>query len=420
MRILLSIFFLFLSGKSPVQRQKRLEFIDKSYEEEIKTVQLYPNTNRPEDVFGSPAVPIDRNTLVLEFDDLVESHEDYRVMFIHCNADWTQSKLKPLDYLSTYNEFMVNQFEYSIDTKIGYVHYTFKLPNVKQTGNYLLVAYRGSDTKDIIISKRFMVYQRDVGIEVTSNRIGLTSIDRRRQKIDFEVRYPKLEIVNPQEQVKVVIRQNQRWDNIMTPVKPLFIKEAQSVLEYRFFEREDNFFAGNEFRIFDLRSVRYPGQNVARVRSETYPSMAYIMTDRGRGTQAYAQYEDINGDFYIQNTDTGNGKVQSDYLTVNFSLNLSQPVGGSIYVVGKINNYLPSEPMTEIKSGNYSYQTILKQGIYNYQYVVKGDTLSPNFIEGDHFEAENEYEILVYFRPMNLPADLLIGYTQITLNSRNN
>ncbi|MEM1408319.1 MAG: type IX secretion system plug protein domain-containing protein, partial [Bacteroidota bacterium] len=187
MRVVIFPLLMFLFGEHELQKSKKLEYIDKSYEEEIKTVQLYPYTGNPQDVFDSPAVPIDQNTLVLEFDDLVESHEDYRAMLIHCNADWTASKLKPLDYLTTYNEFIINQFEYSVDTKIGYVHYTFKVPNVKVSGNYLIVAYRGTNTKDIILSKRFMVYQRSVGIAVTSNRIGLTSIDRRRQKIDFDV-----------------------------------------------------------------------------------------------------------------------------------------------------------------------------------------------------------------------------------------
>ena len=420
MRILLSFVVLSFFGGLLNQKNKKLEFIDKSYEEEIKTVQLYPNSGNPQDVFSAPVAPINQNTLVLEFDDLVESHEDYRVRLIHCNADWTQSKLKPLDYLSTYNEFMINQFQYSVDTKIGYVHYTFKLPNVKLTGNYLLVAYRGSNTRDIILSKRFMVYQRKVGIEVTSNKIGLTSVDRRRQKIDFEVRYPQVEILNPQDQVKVVVRQNQRWDNAMFDVQPQFIKDGQRLLEYRFFDRKDNFLAGNEYRIFDMRSIRYPGQNVARVDMDTYPSTAHLMIDKPRSYQAYAQYDDINGDYYIQNTDTGNGEVQSDYLNVVFSLAKDQSLDGEVYVIGKMNNYSPTQSMRNGNGNRLEYRTILKQGIYNYQYLVKGDTLSRNFIEGDHFDTENEYEILVYFRPLNMPADLLIGYAPVTLNTRNN
>ncbi|MEM1407994.1 MAG: DUF5103 domain-containing protein, partial [Bacteroidota bacterium] len=181
-----------------------------------------------------------------------------------------------------------------------------------------------------------------------------------------------------------------------------------------------NFLAGNEYRIFDLRSVRYPGQNVAKVDLNTYPSTAYLMGDKVRSTQAYAQYDDINGDYYIQNTDTGNGEVQSDYLNVVFNLKTDRAVSGEVYVVGKMNNYSPIAKMKKSGSNTLSYQTILKQGIYNYQYLIDGDTLNTSYIEGNHFETENQYEILVYLRPMNLPADILVGYAPVTLNTRNN
>ena len=275
-------------------------------------MQLYPNTGNPQDVFEPPVAPIGQNTLYLEFDDLVEAHEEYRVRIIHCNADWRPSRLKNLDYLYDFNEFNINTFEYSVDTKIGYVHYSFRLPRVKLPGNYLLVAYRGSDAKDIILSKRFMIYTRDVGIGVTSNLTGVTSLNRSRQQIDFEVSYGNYEILDPLAFFSVTIRQNQRWDNAITNLKPRFVREAEGILEYRFFNNENGFGGGNEYRFFDLRSFRFPGQNVGRVDLNTYPSTTYLMIDQPRVYQAYAQYDDINGDYYIQNTDTGNGKVQSD------------------------------------------------------------------------------------------------------------
>lgn len=420
MRYVILSMLISLSGKIDLNNSKKLEYKDMSYEEEIKTVQLYPNTGNSRDVLESPIAPLNQNTLTLEFDDLVESHEDYRVMLIHCNSDWTKSKLKPLDYLSVYNEFMITNFEYSVDTKIGYIHYAFKVPNVKISGNYLLVAYRGSDTKDIILSKRFMIYERNVGINILSNRIGLTSVDRGRQKVDFEVSYGQFEILNPQDQVNVVIRQNQRWDNAMTNIQPQFVKEGQQLLEYRFFDRESNFYAGNEYRFFDLRSLRYPGQNVLKVDLSTYPNTAYIMNERGRGTQAYAQYDDINGDYYIQNTDTGDGQVQSDYVNVVFNLQLDSQFESDVYVVGKMNNYDPRSKMLNMGNGQFKYETILKQGFYNYQYLVKGAESNSNLVEGDHFETENRYEILIYFQPLNLPAEILIGYAPVTLNTRNN
>ena len=413
---LLSVFF------TDSKMAKKLVYDDVTYEEEIKTVLLYPNSGNPQDVFDPPVAPIGQNLLFLEFDDLVEAHEEYRVRIIHCNADWKPSRLKSLDYLYEFNEFIINTFEYSVDTKIGYVHYSFRLPRVKLPGNYLLVAYRGTNTKDIILSKRFMIYSRDVGIGVTSNLTGVTSMQRDRQQVDFEVSYGNYEILDPQQFFSVTIRQNQRWDNAIFGLKPRFIREAQGVLEYRFFNNQNSFGGGNEYRFFDLRSFRFPGQNVGKVVLDTYPSSAHLMVDQSRDYQAYAQYDDINGNYYIQNVDTGNGQVQSDYFNIKFTLDRKKPVGGDVYVVGKMNNYhrqIENKMKYNQKTSRYETEVILKQGFYNYQYVVESDSLDLNYLEGNHFEAENLYEIFAYYRPLNLGVDLLVGYTRVTLNTRN-
>ena len=399
---------------------KKLQYKDATYEEEIRTVRLYPSTGSAYDVFSPAVVPISKNTLVLEFDDLVESHEEYRVKILPCTSDWKPGQLKPLDYLYDYNEFMVNKFEYSTDTKIGYVHYRFKVPAIKLPGNYLLVAYRGTDEKDIILTKRFMIVSQLVSIAVTSDRQGLTSINRSNQQIDFIVDHENYELINPVQNISVVLRQNQQWHNTITDLQPSGIRQHQ--LEYRFFNYENNFPAGNEYRFFDMRSLRYPGQNVQNVDLTKRPSEANLMPDGPRIYQAYAQYEDINGHFYISNLDTG-GSSESDYLYTTFSLAMKQPVAGEIYVVGQMNNYDMNDRSKMVlnkKTGLYQNTQLLKQGFYNYKYLIKNDTLSNNYLEGDHFETENNYEIFVYYSPPGLRGDLLVGYQQLTINPRNN
>ncbi len=417
-----SLFDWTMSETEQSSRNKTLLYQDATYEEEIRTVRLYPNSGNPSDVFLPPLEAIGQNSLYLEFDDLVEAHEEYRVKIIHCNADWTKSSLRNLDYLQDFNEFNINTFNYSVDTKIEYIHYEFRLPRVKLPGNYLLVAYRGSDEKDIILSKRFMVYQTNVDINILSNLVGLTSIRRLNQQIDFDINYDDFELINPMETVKVVIRQNQRWDNAVTLDKPNFIKEYEKRLEYKFFDFSNNFLAGNEYRFFDLRSVRYPGQQVYKVDMNQRPIKAQLMTDQPRIYQAYAQYNDLNGDFVIQNNDTGGGDISSDYMYVNFTLDTKEKLPGDVYVVGQMNNYNLDQSSKLTFNNNadlYQGELLLKQGWYDYQYQVVADTLNYNYLEGNHYETENEYEILVYYRPMTFRSDLLIGYRSTTINPRN-
>ncbi len=402
------------------QDRKVLVFQNATYEAEIRTVIVYPDGDRGP-VHLRPAVTsFTAQDLVLEFDDLVQDAEDYRVKLIACNADWTQSDLRTLDYLFDYNEFNIRQYEFSVDVKLSYVHYTFRLPRVKRPGNYLLVAYRGDDESDIILSHRIMIYGNEMNVGVISSLNGLTSVDRKRQQIDFMVGYGKLEMRNPLEQVKVVIRQNRRWDNAISLNKPSFVREVDNELEYRFFNFENAFYAGTEYRFFDMRSLQYPGQNVATVNRQQRPVQVQLGIDPYRGTEAYSRIEDLNGGFVISNTDTGNGVIESDYVEVTFRLEAPEKIPGQVYVVGHMNNF-NSTPANQMRyneaSGMYQGTLLLKQGWYNYKYEVKSDSVAVNYFEGDHYEAENQYEIFVYYDPLTERGEYLMGYSRVTLNS---
>ena len=50
--------------------------------------------------------------------------------------------------------------------------------------------------------------------------------------------------------------------------------------------------------------------------------------------------------------------------------------------------------------------------------IASEHRVDPNQIEGNHFETENMYEVLVYYRPFQPNADLLIGYFVIPVNQR--
>ncbi|MTI21349.1 DUF5103 domain-containing protein [Fulvivirga sp. RKSG066] len=404
---------------SSIESGKKLLYKDATYEDEIRTVQLYPITGNNASMLQPAVAQIGRMNLVLEFDDLVQDPEDYRVKIIHCNQDWTKSRLSSIDYLYDFNEFNINNDQASADTKVSYIHYNFRLPQVKLPGNYLLVAYRGTNENDIILSKRFMVYSNQVSIELTSTLNGLTSSNRSQQQLDFKINYKNYELINPLENVNVTIRKNERWDNAINNLKPSFVRDGLFELEYRFFNFENSFAAGNEYRFFDMRSLRNPGQGVYTVDWNTYPITVKLMSDLPRIYQAYSHLEDINGDFYITNLDAGGGSIYSDYVNTQFNLKTDKPIAGEVYVVGKMNNW---EQNTESRMqynpqvGSYSTDMILKQGWYNYKYEVKNDTLDVNYLEGNHFQAENNYEIFVYYRPLNMRADLLIAYGYYEMN----
>jgi len=395
--------------------EKHIQHSDLAYEPQIKTVRVFPVGLDSRTQLLPAVTKLGAWNLTLEFDELGDQKDSYYARIIHCNKDWTKSTLSDLDFMPQYNEFPVNNFTFSMDTHLPYVHYSFRLPAVKLPGNYVVAVYRGSDRKDVIITKRFMVYDQQVTFLREGNLLGPGKAANVNQQLNFTINYKNLDVINPIENINVSVRQNQRWDNFMESMKPSFLREDIHELEYRFFDVEKIFKGGNEFRFFDLRSLNYPGRNIASVDKTLKPFHVYVQPDKTRNGLAYAIYEDMNGGFNNDDYDSRNA-VASNYSWVHFTLQSPEPIAGNVYLSGAFTNWNFTEDnkMTydEVRK-EYHGASLLKQGWYDYQYVVKSNTLPTYFFEGSFFETRNEYEIFVYYRAYQPQADLLVGYIRI-------
>ncbi|AWW31989.1 DUF5103 domain-containing protein [Echinicola strongylocentroti] len=419
MRIVIVLFFLMGSLCSFCLAQEALE--NKVYEENIQTVQLYRSGGNKASQMNAPIISLGGGQLVLEFDDLAFEPDRYAATLIHCDADWTPSGLKSADYLQRYNEFNITEYDYSINTRIPYVHFTFPVPQVTKSGNYILKVYRGRNEDEVIITRRFMVYQDQakVGVQL----LPPTMIEDRMsgQQIDILVNYGARELKNPLENVQVVVRQNQRWDNAKVGEKPSFIRQDKSQLEYRFFAGENIFDAGNEFRFIDLRYVRTTGRNIASIEMKDDVVYASAALNEPRSTASYFEYLDLNGQYIVENLERGNPKLESEYVLVTFSADMGEVVGEP-YLFGALTNWgrSPQAKMTKNESGGqYRASVLLKQGWYDYQIAVKKEgEWNTSLVEGSHFQTENEYDVLVYYRDFGSRYDELIGYTSINANKR--
>ncbi len=399
--------------------QKRLEFIDKAYEATIKTVMLYPTLGNITDNLNPAVTSIDQNNLVLEFDELSANRANFNAKLIHCNYDWTQSTLHDMDFMHDYNEYNINDYSFSSNTHVPYVHYKFAIPPVKLPGNYLLIVYRDGNKNDLVISRRLMVYAEQINVTY-DNQFAGTGTGRSTQPINFTLNYAGVDIQNPLQSLHVVILQNHRWDNFKSDLAPNFIRDQSSELEYRFFDEENTFKGDNEFRFVDFRSLNYPGQNTGSLDKSRKPFHLFVAQDRPRTDQAYSQYNDYDGGYIIDNKDYGEAATSGNYIEVTFTLNPYQKYNYPIYVLGAFNqwNHTEENKLTfNTTLGIFEQTLLLKQGLYNYQYVIDSpDKL--NSIEGNHFETQNSYEIFIYNRSFQPNADLLLGYSVRTLNPR--
>jgi Domain of unknown function (DUF5103) len=399
--------------------QKDLVLSDKVYEPQIKTVQLYPDHGNPTDYLYPAVAPIGEPGLVVEFDDLQSNRNNYYAKLIHCSYDWTKSNLMDLDFLPDYNEFPINDYSFSSNTHLPYLHYRFPIPQVKLPGNYVLIVYR-ENKSDLILSKRFMISSEGVSLLQNNQLAGAGTLRSANQQLNFVIDYGRVQVMNPLENIHVVIRQNQRWDNAKVDVKPTFLRDADTQLEYNFFDADKFFAGGNEFRFVDFRSLMYPGQNTGTIKRTVKPYQLFVQQDLPRTDQAYAQYNDSNGNYQVDNQDSGEPKTNSNYLNVTFSLALPK-TNDPIYVSGAFNgwNREDENKMVYVPERNdYEATVLLKQGLYNYQYIIESKKLNENYLEGNHFETENMYEILVYNHTFERNIDVLVGYYPIAMNPR--
>src|SRR6218665_2514848 len=152
----------------------------------------------------------------LSFDDLDADLKNYSYTIIHCNANWEPSDLVSAEYIDGFIDNNINNHQYSYNTIQKYTHYRTTFPNstlrITKSGNYIVKVYVEGDPDNIVLTRRFMIYQSRVAI--TSRVLQASIIEERnyKQELDFTINYTGYQINNPYNDLTIVMTQNNRWD----------------------------------------------------------------------------------------------------------------------------------------------------------------------------------------------------------------
>lgn len=388
------------------------------YRKEIKTVVL----GRQGFEMSAPIIELHSDQkLNLEFDDLQSQVKDYYYAYIHCDANWKRSDLVETQYLNGYSEDKINSYTYSFNTLQKYIHYSLSFPNQNMeptiSGNYILLVFEDYNRENIVLTQRFMIIDYKLDVKSRCHRATLGSERESRQEVDFSIEHGGYPISNPIGDIKVMIRQNNNWHMAIEGLKPLFISE--NVLDYNY-DEENVFDGGNEFRPFDIRSLRLRTEFVEAISYDASMNHVVLKTDQSKEGKVYFFENDINGKYAIRNTDGRNNTIEADYAAVHFRLEYPNAlVNGNVYISGDLTNYDYNEDSKmkyNADEGVYETDLYLKQGYYNYQYIfLKDGTSMPDIglFEGNHADTENDYTILVYHRPAGSRYDMLVGMKQL-------
>ena len=354
--------------------------------------------------------------LEFSFDDFDTNHERYFYRVEHCDQHFrpTEQLLESSYLQATDNTLPIDNYTPSRNTTVNYNHYSLLLPNedlrMLLPGNYRLSILREAESGEeeefeTIAETFFMVGEQRVGISSSLTTMTDAEYNNRHQQLTVEVDFGALRLNRPEEELSVYIVQNRRWSEMRKCPKSTFLTLNKMKWQHC---RELIFNAGNEFRKFETLSTEYPTLHVEHigVNAERDGYTATLYTDEVRKNYLYD--EDLTGGFVVRNTDNYDNDTESDYIDVHFRLNAPLRLDCSIYVYGTWATNADRETYRlhyNEETRLYEASVMLKQGYYNYYYDTPDDS-----VEGNFYQTQNEYLILVYARPIGERYDSLVGW----------
>lgn len=397
------------AAAQPIRDNPALRTIDTTYRAEVQNVRCYFKGNE----LGNPVILLNQGEQVqVEFDLLTDDVPDLTYTLLHCNANWQPSRLNDYEYIDGFTENSLYDYQFSRNTQVSYIHYGTLLPNedmrITKSGNYILAVYDDDDS--LYFTQRFYVTELITEVTISDRRPIFPEYYRTHQELVIDIATKNIALRNPFQELQVHVLQNFRYDNAYLNLTPVFVKEDK--LTY-FSDGRVIFFAGKEFRNFDSRNLSLLNSEIERATLRD----VYLFQDDIRAFEQYNFMIDANGKFVTGIADGFDQQLEADYMNTHFKLKTYNPyIGGGIYIIGELSDW---QLKPDFKLA-YNYETkcyeksvLLKQGYYNYMYayVRDGDsTWNTSLFEGDWFETENTYQVLIYFRPTGERYDRLIGY----------
>lgn len=406
MRAITLLFFLFLF-QIPVGHAQVEETIEPEY---IRTIQFKGASAQSK----LPIIELGQK-LQLSFDDIIGNEADYFYTIAHFNFDWTPSDLSKGEYLDGFDDIRIETYENSFNTLQLYSNYKLSIPNretraIKKSGNYLLRIF--NDDGEIVFSRKFMVLERVLSVEVEIKRSRIIKNIDQQQVVQFKINSPNLLLINPKQNVKTLVLQNNNLKTAITNLKPLYTIGSELIYKY---DQEAAFWGGNEFLFFDNKDLRSSTNGVRYVElNELYEN--FLFTNIDRSTRPYTYNPDINGNFQVRNLYASqNQNIEADYVLMHFNLQHYGSLGDKeIHIYGNFNNWTIDQTTYmryNEKTDTYQNARLFKQGFYNYKYVMvnRDGSIEQGPISGNFWETENQYTVLVYYRAPGSRFDRLLG-----------
>lgn len=386
--------------------------VDSIYNKNIHTVRLFKTGSE----LSHPIIGLNAGeSLDITFDDLGTETKNYYYKLIHCNYDWVPDDLMYNEFMDGFETNPIKNRSISTGTSVEYHHYKLQLPNedvkIVASGNYLLVVFEENNESKIAFTSKFYIYESYSTINFKIIRAQLPKYMQRYQQFELQVK-PLIDIVDLKEDVKVLAFKN--FDPLsMKKLSPSYVENGRLI-----YDDMDSFIfpGGNEYRNFDIKSVKYQSPRIKNMFFSMDTFRVELYEDSWRIRKPYLSDQDLNGKYFIENSRGIDKNTDGEYVKVSFTLPADFLPDGDIHIYGALTNWKlnnSSKMEYDFSSKSYVKTILLKQAYYNYIYVFYNKEfgiIDQAFVENNHFETENDYQVLVYYTGASSRFDRLIGF----------
>lgn len=384
------------------------------YVDYISTVKLQ-NSGNP---LSFPTVDLSNTSdaqLKLKFDDMEGGFKTYTYKIIHCDKDWYPSDLQEIEYIDGFNNEEIENYDFSTNGYSDYTNYNLYLPNDELnwtiSGNYLLVI-TDQELNIPVLSRRFIVNEDLVNISAQQIKPRDVSKINSNHEFKLTISYQNFDIDQPRLELYTTMMQNDNWNSAKTNLMATFERGQSIILDQYDYV---SFPALQDFRNFDIRPLTYTTSYVNSIDQDEFETTVLLDLGKIRRNHSTVTEQDANGYFVIDNDRYNEPETSSEYCNVIFSLESEYKFDDDLYIIGAFSDWQAKEKYKMYYNEErklYLGQAYFKQGYYNYMYALRDSEtgkLDMEPIEGNWFETENDYLIIVYYREFGAFYDRIIA-----------
>lgn len=372
------------------------------------------------DLQGKPQFPIISqygSQLLFQFDLIQDDREWLNYRLIPADMNGNIVELEASEFIQGFYQGEISDAQLAYNTTTDYVHYALTFPNEMmkptQSGRYWLLFYRNGDYQDP--SNQVVAFPLFVSADkmnVTSRLLKSNDVSKifTHQQIETTVVPNSMNFNDIPRDIRILIFKNYELRSELPPLAPTFITPERWTFQHNDYP---GFAGGNEWRVMDIRQIIAPGFHVDFTQPHQDNPEIWIQQDESNAKSKYG-WNDMNGITQFSTTLPSAQALDADYLLTHFQYKSRAFEGGKLLLeyCTALGCREEAELTYNANSGCYETAFYLKQGIYNYRYRwqnLYSVEEELKFTEGNFFETQNEYQIILFQKEPLYQKDVILG-----------